>query len=260
MNPTQKGIPRIVEVILAGCGLVILSPILALAAIMVALSSPGPVFYRQIRIGFKGKPFTLYKFRSLSVSQGGTEITVKGDTRITLTGRFLRKTKIDELPELWNVLKGDMALVGARPEVEKYVNRDNWLWREILRSRPGITDPVTMSLRNEEELLASVDGDRERFYVEKLQPVKLEGYVRYLRRRNAWLDVWVIFKTLYVIVMPRRTTRAERNVGKTEVGNRRSEGRKDRGQKSEGRSRRSGKVKDRKDRDQERQRAEIGKK
>jgi lipopolysaccharide/colanic/teichoic acid biosynthesis glycosyltransferase len=203
MKPIQKGIPRGIEVLLAGAGLIGLSPFLGLGALLVRFSSPGPVLFRQQRVGFRGRPFTLYKFRSMKVASSAVQVTAKGDDRITPAGQFLRKTKIDELPELWNVLCGDMSFVGPRPEVEKYVDTNNLLWREVLRLRPGITDPVTLLLRNEEELLASVDGDRERFYVETLQPQKLQGYVRYLRRRTPWRDLAVIFRTLAAILLPR---------------------------------------------------------
>jgi lipopolysaccharide/colanic/teichoic acid biosynthesis glycosyltransferase len=116
----------------------------------------------------------------------------------------LRKTKIDELPELWNVVKGDMSIVGPRPEVERYVDLNNPLWRQALAVRPGLTDPVTLSLRNEEELLGRVKGDREQFYLETLQPIKLKGYKEYLCRRNAWSDVVVIALTVLVILFPHK--------------------------------------------------------
>jgi lipopolysaccharide/colanic/teichoic acid biosynthesis glycosyltransferase len=203
MKPIQKGIPRAVEALFAFVGLAVLSPLLAVVALAVALlSSPGPILYRQKRVGFMGRTFLLYKFRSMRVSSSPLQVTAKDDDRVTAVGRVLRKTKIDELPELWNVLKGDMSLVGPRPEVERYVNNSSWLWREVLRTRPGITDPITLSLRNEEELLAQVSDDRERFYLESLQPYKLHGYVKYLRQRTPTRDVLVILRTLLVILLP----------------------------------------------------------
>jgi len=139
---------------------------------------------------------------------GTLELTGKDDARVTRLGRFLRKTKIDELPQLWNVVKGDMSLVGPRPEVARYVDRGNPLWDEVLRVRPGITDPVAIQLRDEEALLAQA-GDRERFYLEQLQPLKLEGYVAYIRQRSWRTDVSVLGKTFVALLGPMRASRAE---------------------------------------------------
>jgi lipopolysaccharide/colanic/teichoic acid biosynthesis glycosyltransferase len=198
------GIPRTVEAFLALVGLVVLSPLLGLGILLVALSSPGPFFYRQERIGLHGRKFILYKIRSMKVNSSSLQVTAKDDDRITWAGKFVRRTKIDELPELWNVLRGDMSIVGPRPEVERYVDLDNPLWRQVLAVRPGITDPVTFSLRNEEELLGAVEGDLEQFYLESLQPLKLKGYIEYLGQRDAWSDVMVIVRTLFVILFPNK--------------------------------------------------------
>lgn len=202
----QKGIPRIIEACLAITGLFLLSPFLALGALLAALSSPGPALFRQERIGLHGQKFILYKFRTMHVGSSVLQVTAKNDCRITPAGKFLRKTKIDELPELWNVLNGDMSFVGPRPEVERYVALDNPLWRQVLAARPGLTDPVTLLLRNEEELLGRVAGDAEKFYLETLQPLKLKGYVEYLDQRDAWRDIEVIFRTLYVVLFPKKAT------------------------------------------------------
>jgi len=129
-------------------------------------------------------------------------VTARGDDRVTSVGRFLRRTKLDELPELWNVLKGDMALVGPRPEVPELVDLTDPLWVEVLRARPGLTDPVTVGLRNEELLMAGVEGDRERYYREVLQPKKLRGYAAYLRNRNWRSDLRVIGATAVAILRP----------------------------------------------------------
>ncbi|HAR94992.1 MAG TPA: hypothetical protein DCR97_03370 [Deltaproteobacteria bacterium] len=205
LNPSpKKGIPRIVEAVLALTGLVIASPLLGLGAILVALSSPGPILYRQERMGLHGRKFILYKFRSMRLNSSVLQVTAKNDGRVTWAGKFLRKTKIDELPELWNVLKGDMSVVGPRPEVERYVDLDNPLWKQVLTVRPGITDPVTLSLRNEEELLGKVKGDPEEFYLGVLQPLKLQGYVDYLGQRDAWRDFVVILWTIVVIIFPNK--------------------------------------------------------
>ena len=136
----------------------------------------------------------------------GPQVTALGDERVTRIGKILRRTKVDELPELWNVLKGDMSLVGPRPEVPRYVDLEDDLWEVVLRSRPGITDPVTLRLRNEETLLADVKGDREDFYRESLQPLKLQGYVDYLHHRSWWSDMKVLCRTVLVVVWPSRAT------------------------------------------------------
>lgn len=199
----RRGLPRGVEVLLAAGGLLVLSPVLVLAALAVKVSSPGPALFRQQRIGRFGKPFTLLKFRSMRPA-AGLAITAAGDQRITTVGRWLRKSKVDELPELWNVLLGDMSFVGPRPEVPRYVDTDDPLWHPVLRARPGLTDPVTLELRNEESLLAAVEGDRDRFYRQTLLPYKLLGNARYLQRRTAWTDLGLILSTVAGVVRPSR--------------------------------------------------------
>jgi lipopolysaccharide/colanic/teichoic acid biosynthesis glycosyltransferase len=211
-DPVNRGIPRVVEAFFALIGLAVLSPVLGLGALLVALSSPGPILYRQERIGLHGRKFTLYKFRSMRASASTVQVTATNDDRITRVGRFLRKTKVDELPELWNVLRGDMSLVGPRPEVARYVDLNNSLWRQALAVRPGITDPVTLSLRNEEELLGQVEGDPEQFYLQTLQPLKLSGYIEYLRQRNVRSDVMVILRTVFVILFPRKAPTLASNI------------------------------------------------
>jgi lipopolysaccharide/colanic/teichoic acid biosynthesis glycosyltransferase len=141
----------------------------------------------------------------MRASAGGIEITAADDVRTTRVGRFLRRTKLDELPELWNVLRGDMSLVGPRPEVPRYVDFTDPLWRQALGVRPGLTDPITILLRHEEELLASVEGDRERFYLEHLQPFKLRGHLEYLHQRTWLTDIKVIARTCLTFITPRRT-------------------------------------------------------
>jgi len=199
-----QGIPRIVEILLAVGGLVVSSPFLLLAGILILTTSPGPVLFRQKRIGRNGNPFYLIKFRSMQIENKGAQVTAKGDSRVTLVGSLLRKTKFDELPELWNVARGDLSFVGPRPEVPIYVDIENPLWQRVLKARPGITDPVTLKLRNEEEFLAQ-QADPEEFYIRALQPYKLKGYVEYLNRRNAMTDLRIIWKTLMAIFAPSRT-------------------------------------------------------
>jgi lipopolysaccharide/colanic/teichoic acid biosynthesis glycosyltransferase len=193
-------LPRAVEAPLAALGLVAASPVIAISAAAVLASSGLPVFFRQKRIGRGGTPFTLVKLRTMRASGGGPEVTSRGDSRITTVGRFLRATKLDELPELWNVFLGQMSFVGPRPEVERYVDLTDPLWREVLGARPGLTDPMTLSLRDEEALMAGVEGDRDRYYREALQPAKLRGYVEYLRRRTWKSDLGVIWRTMLVVL------------------------------------------------------------
>jgi lipopolysaccharide/colanic/teichoic acid biosynthesis glycosyltransferase len=129
-------------------------------------------------------------------------ITAAGDTRVTALGRILRKTKLDELPSLWNVIKGDMSLVGPRPEVPQYVDINSPDWKLVLEVRPGITDPVTANLRDEETLLAEVTNNPETFYRDTLQKYKLQGYLEYLSARNCWTDLRVLARTCALVIVP----------------------------------------------------------
>jgi len=192
----NKGIPRWADALAAFVGLTLAAPLIVLMAFAIALTSGLPVFFRQRRVGRHGRTFDLYKLRTMRVSAEGPQITSRDDQRITRFGRFLRRTKLDELPTLWNVLRGDMALVGPRPEVPRYVKLEEPLWQAILQVRPGITDPVTLQLRNEEDLLAQTNGDTEKYYINELQPSKLKGYVAYLEGRNWRSDLTVLGRTV----------------------------------------------------------------
>lgn len=187
---------------MAALGLVACVPVLAVAAVAIKLGSPGPVFFRQRRVGRGGRTFELIKLRTMVAKAGGPAVTAGDDRRITGVGRLLRMTKIDELPELWHVVRGEMSLVGPRPEVPSLVDLGDPLWRRVLEARPGLTDPVTLRLRNEEALLAGVEGDREAFYRQVLQPWKLRGYRRHLERRHFLGDIGVLVATLLAIVRP----------------------------------------------------------
>lgn len=202
---------RWLEVVISGLGITLSIPLLILAAVAITFTSPGPVIFRQDRVGRHGQIFVLYKLRTMRLVHEGLQVTATGDERVTWVGRILRRTKVDELPELWNVLRGDMALVGPRPEVPRYVDLEDYRWELILRSRPGITDPVTLRLRNEEALLANVKGNYESFYINNLQPLKLQGYIDYLLSRSSWTDVKVLCRTLFVIVWPSVNTRTPAN-------------------------------------------------
>ncbi|MFN2386446.1 MAG: sugar transferase [Thermoanaerobaculia bacterium] len=200
----RAGLPRAFEATAAGAGLLIAAPVIAAGALLVALSSSGPVFFRQERVGRRGKIFRLYKLRTMRETAGGPAVTAGDDARITRVGRVLRRTKLDELPQLWNVLRGDMALVGPRPEVPRYVDPSDRMWRRVLETRPGLTDPVSLALRDEERILEAVPDDRERFYRERLLPWKLEGYVGYLDRRSWKSDLAILVATLFALLrLPR---------------------------------------------------------
>ena len=198
----KSGLPRKAEAAIALVGLVMVAPLIALTAIAIALTSRGPVIFRQKRMGRKGQPFTMYKLRTMTAVSAGPQVTAGDDPRVTPIGKFLRKTKLDELPELWNILKGDMSLIGPRPEVPRYIDLEDPVWRLVLEARPGITDPMTLRLRNEEALLVEVEGDRERFYLETLLPFKLEGYLNYLQARSWRSDLKVLWQTIVVVAFP----------------------------------------------------------
>ena len=151
---------------LAGLALCMLSPLLVAIALAVLLGSGWPVLFRQTRVGQRGKAFQLLKFRTMRNGKSGPSITARGDSRITGVGRFLRKFKLDELPQLWNVVRGEMSLVGPRPEVPEFVDMNNPVWRSVLQVRPGITDPASIAFRNEEEILAKA-ADPIAFYEEQ---------------------------------------------------------------------------------------------
>jgi lipopolysaccharide/colanic/teichoic acid biosynthesis glycosyltransferase len=199
-NVFGSGLPRGFEVVVSLLGLVLLFPLIAVSAALVVLTSRGGVMFRQQRVGRHGKMFVLYKLRTMRFENRGPLVTSRDDARITPVGRILRQTKLDELPSLWNVLKGDMALVGPRPEVSRYVKLEDSMWQAVLRVKPGITDPVTLQLRNEEELLAQVKGDRETYYASELLPLKLKGYVAYLKERNWRTDLEVLIQTVVAVV------------------------------------------------------------
>jgi lipopolysaccharide/colanic/teichoic acid biosynthesis glycosyltransferase len=201
----KNGLPRQAEAVIALAGLVMVAPLIALAAIAIAVTSRGPVIFRQKRMGRKGRPFTMYKLRTMRVANAGPQVTAGDDVRVTPIGKFLRKTKLDELPELWNVFKGDMSLIGPRPEVPRYIDLEDPMWRLVLEARPGIADPMTLRLRNEEALLVEVEGDRERFYLETLLPFKLEGYLDYLQARSWRSDLKVLWQTVIAVAFPNKT-------------------------------------------------------
>lgn len=192
---------RIFDIIASGCGLIVLSPIFIVIAIWVKLDSKGPVFYRQIRVGKDNKDFRLFKFRSMKIGADRQGlITVGGrDPRVTRSGYYIRKYKLDELPQLINVFIGDMSVVGPRPEVRKYVDLYTPGQMRVLSVRPGITDLASIRYRNENELLETVD-EPETYYREVIMQDKLKINLEYVDNRSFWGDIKLIFATLYAVV------------------------------------------------------------
>ena len=195
---------RIFDLIMSGLGLIVLSPLFLILAVWIRLDSPGPVFYRQVRVGRYNKDFRIFKFRSMRVgADKGSLITIGGrDPRITRSGYFIRKFKMDELPQLINVFIGDMSLVGPRPEVRHYV--DYWTpeQMQVLDVRPGITDPASIKFRNENELMEQAE-DPERYYIDVIMQEKIRLYLEYVRNHSFWGDIGLIFKTFWTIVNER---------------------------------------------------------
>lgn len=192
---------RIFDIIASGLGLIILSPLFLILAIWIKCDSKGPVFYRQVRVGKDNKDFRIFKFRSMRVgSDKGSLVTIGGrDPRVTRSGYFIRKFKLDEFPQLINVFVGDMSLVGPRPEVRHYV--DYWTPEQmhVLDVRPGITDPASIKFRNENELLEQAE-DPEKYYIEVIMQEKLKLYLEYVQNHSFWGDIKLIFQTFKVII------------------------------------------------------------
>jgi len=190
---------RCIDIVVSALALLLLSPILVAAAFAVWLDSGRPFLFRHRRVGLGFRQFDVLKFRTMHVHTRGPAITVAGDARITRVGKLLRGTKLDELPQFWNVLIGDMSLVGPRPEVPKYVDMFHDRYQRILRVRPGITDIASIRFRDEEKLLAK-GADPLREYVQSILPLKLDLADEYVLRRSLRLDFLILFKTLLVIL------------------------------------------------------------
>jgi len=195
---------RLFDIVASGLGLIVLSPLFLILAIWIKLDSKGPVFYRQVRVGYKNKDFRIFKFRSMRVgADKGSLVTIGGhDPRVTRSGYFIRKFKFDELPQLINVFLGDMSLVGPRPEVRHYV--DYWTPEQmhVLDVRPGITDPASIKFRNENELMENAE-DPEKYYIEVIMQEKIKLYLEYVEKHSFLCDLGLIFKTFWVIVKER---------------------------------------------------------
>ena len=192
---------RLFDVVSSAAGLIVLSPLMLIIALAVRLDSPGGTLFRQIRVGRCGRPFQMFKFRSMraGTDPNGPLVTQQGDPRITRVGAFLRRTKLDELPQLMNVLRGDMSLVGPRPEVPRYIDMyPEEARRVVLSVRPGMTDDAAIEFRNEEALLARA-GDAEAEYVREILPRKIDMYVDYVKNRNFIGDLRILLRTLHSI-------------------------------------------------------------
>jgi len=187
----------------AAVGLVILLPVFSAIALLVLLFDGRPALFGQMRVGQYGKPFRMWKFRTMRSDEAGLSITAAGDRRITWLGARLRKFKLDELPQLFNVLRGDMSLVGPRPEVPQYVNAGSPVWQAVLQALPGITDPATLLHRDEEAML-SASSDPDHLYRETVLPTKLLVNLAYIRTRCFRQDVRLILLTICSSLLPGR--------------------------------------------------------
>jgi lipopolysaccharide/colanic/teichoic acid biosynthesis glycosyltransferase len=190
---------RALDVGFAGIALAVLWPLMAAIAASVKLDSAGPVLFRQRRVGLRGVPFTILKFRSMFAGASGPSVTAAADARVTRVGRFLRRYKLDELPQLWNVLVGDMSLVGPRPEVERYVRLFPDAYARILTVRPGLTDYASLEYRNEEATLSRWP-DAEAAYTQIVLPAKIALYHRYLDEMSLRTDAALVLRTLAALV------------------------------------------------------------
>lgn len=203
---------RFLDYLLSFFGLVVLSPFFFVAALFIKLSSTGPIFYRQLRIGLNGKEFNVLKFRSMRLNSDKLGLITVGrhDPRVTPIGYFLRKYKLDELPQLINVLKGDMSLVGPRPEVKKYVDLYNVEQRKVLSIRPGITDWASIYYRDENVILGQ-SSDPEKDYIEKVLPDKINYNLIYIKNYGVVEYFKIIINTIWYLFLPARVSKISKN-------------------------------------------------
>ena len=195
---------RLFDIVASGIGLVLLGPLFLVLAIWIKMDSKGPVFYRQVRVGKNNKNFRILKFRSMHVgADKGSLVTIGGhDSRITRSGYYIRKYKFDEIPQLINVLIGDMSLVGPRPEVRYYVNYWTSEQMHVLDVRPGITDPASIKFRNENELMEKAEAPED-YYINVIMQEKIKLYLEYVENASFWYDIKLIFMTFKVIITER---------------------------------------------------------
>ncbi|MCX7954277.1 MAG: sugar transferase [Bacteroidales bacterium] len=192
-------IRRLMDIIISLVVLIVFSPFMVIIAILIKLDSKGPIIFKQIRVGKGMKEFIMYKFRTMytNAEQFG-KLTIGNDKRITKIGKYLRKYKLDELPQFFNVLKGDMSIVGPRPEVPDYTKYYSDSQKEIFNYKPGITDEASLLFYNESEILSN-SFDPHKFYIEKIMPLKIETSLNYLKNRTIFSDLLVILKTFFRI-------------------------------------------------------------
>lgn len=214
MKETDATLKRSLDLIVASVALILLSPIFLLIALAIKRDSQGPIVYRGLRAAAGGRTFAMLKFRTLvsGADQMGGPSTADGDPRITRIGRFLRKYKLDELPQLLNVVKGDMSLVGPRPEVPQYVAMFTQEERQILTVRPGLTDLASLWNSDEGRALAAAD-DPERAYLELIRPRKIQLQLEYVRCRSLATDLWILWQTVLVVLLRRRARPIGTSVG-----------------------------------------------
>ena len=198
---SNEAVKRIFDIIVSAIGLIVFSPLMLVIAYLIKKEDGGPVFYRGVRVGRYGRPFRIYKFRTMVVNAEklGGHSTADDDPRITKIGKILRKYKLDELPQLINVLKGEMSIVGPRPEVPYYVDMFTEEEKDILNVCPGITDWASLWDSDEGAILAGSD-DPEKVYMEKIRPIKLKLQLKYARHRTLYTDLKIILLTIYAIL------------------------------------------------------------
>jgi lipopolysaccharide/colanic/teichoic acid biosynthesis glycosyltransferase len=197
-------IKRVTETVVSILLAIAISPVIAIVALAVRLTSPGPLFYRQKRVGIGGRQFDIIKFRTMYVGSDrqGPAVTAAGDPRITPIGVFLRKSKLDEIPQLFNVIRGDMSLVGPRPQVPKFVNHFDEKYKELVLSvRPGVTGPTSLCFRHEEQMLEHV-SDQEAYYIDRILPMKLEMDAWYVLNRSMPKDAAIVCVTVWLLCSP----------------------------------------------------------
>lgn len=192
---------RIFDLIFSVLLLVLLSPFMLIIAIAVKCTSPGEIIFRQTRVTTYGKRFQIYKFRTMvsDAPQKGSQVTVKGDSRVTGVGHFLRKVRLDELPQLFNILKGDMSFVGTRPEVEKYVEAYTPQMYATLLMPAGVTSPASIRYKDEERLLSG-EGNPDEIYCNQILPEKMKYNLEYIREFSFWKDIVILFQTVIAIL------------------------------------------------------------
>lgn len=195
---------RAFELAAVCAGIFLILPVVIIIAFLIKATSPGPLFFRQERMGWHNKPFQLYKFRSMGerAEEMGSSVTIRNDPRITPLGKILRRTKVDELPQLINVFKGDMSLVGPRPDVPEIVRNYTPDMKDIFKIRPGITSVATLHLRDEEEILAKVT-DPDTFYENVLVPLKVKLAMEHVDRNSCAYDLQILFQTVWMLILGR---------------------------------------------------------